>query len=71
MSDRFTLEKEREVAPLPDALTSPCIDNHAHLELITESEPDSPAIAAVLDEAKSVGIDREWSGRDNPSPQLP
>ena len=58
MSDRFTLEKEREVAPLPDALTSPCIDNHAHLELITESEPDSPAIAAVLDEAKSVGIDR-------------
>jgi TatD DNase family protein len=58
MSDRFTLEKEREVAPLPEALTSPCIDNHAHLELIAESEPDSPAIKAILDEAKSVGIDR-------------
>lgn len=58
MSDRFTLEKEREVAPLPETLTSPCIDNHAHLELIAESEPDSPAIKAILDEAKSVGIDR-------------
>ena len=58
MSDRFTLEKEREVAPLPEALSSPCIDNHAHLELITESEPDSPEIKAILDEAKSVGIDR-------------
>ncbi len=58
MSDRFSLDKEREVAPLPAPLTSVCIDNHAHLELITESEPDSPLIAAVLDEAQSVGIDR-------------
>ena len=58
MADRFSLDKEREVAPLPEPLTSACIDNHAHLELITESEPDSPLIKAVLDEAKSVGIDR-------------
>ena len=58
MADRFSLDKEREVAPLPQPLTSVCIDNHAHLELITESEPDSPLIKAVLDEAQSVGIDR-------------
>lgn len=58
MADRFSLDKEREVAPLPEPLASVCIDNHAHLELITESEPDSPLIKAVLDEAKSVGIDR-------------
>ena len=58
MADRFSLDKEREVAPIPDALTSFCIDNHAHLELITESEPDSDLIKAVLDEAKSVGINR-------------
>ena len=58
MSDRFTLDKEREVAPLPQPLTSPCIDNHAHLELISESEPDSAEIEAILDEAQSVGIDR-------------
>ena len=58
MGDRFTLDKEREVAPLPEPLTSVCIDNHAHLELITESDPDSPLIKAVLDEAASVGIDR-------------
>lgn len=58
MADRFSLDKEREVAPIPEALSSSCIDNHAHLELITESEPDSDLIKAVLDEAKSVGIDR-------------
>jgi len=58
MADRFSLDKEREVAPLPQPLNSVCIDNHAHLELITESEPDSPLIKAVLDEAQGVGIDR-------------
>ena len=58
MADRFSLEKEREVAPLPEPLNAVCIDNHAHLELVTESEPDSPHIKKILDDAKSVGIDR-------------
>jgi TatD DNase family protein len=56
MADRFSLDKDREVAPLPEPLRSGCIDNHAHLELISESEPDSPLIKAILDEASSVGI---------------
>jgi len=58
MADRFSLEKEREEAPLPEPLNALCIDNHAHLELVTESEPDSPHIKKILDDAKSVGIDR-------------
>ena len=58
MADRFSLEKDREVAPLPEPLNRFCIDNHAHLELITESEPDSDLIKAVLDESASVGINR-------------
>ena len=58
MADRFSLEKEREVAPLPEPLKVVCIDNHAHLELVTETEPDSPHIKKILDDAKSVGIDR-------------
>ncbi len=58
MADRFSLEKEREEAPLPEPLNAVCIDNHAHLELVTESEPDSPHIKKILDDAKSVGIDR-------------
>ena len=39
-------------------LNAVCIDNHAHLELVTESEPDSPHIKKILNDAKSVGIDR-------------
>ena len=58
MANRFTLDQERGIAPLPEPLPRPCVDSHAHLELVTESEPDSPAIKAILDEAASVGIDR-------------
>ena len=58
MANRFTLDQELGLAPLPEPLPRPCVDSHAHLELVTESEPDSPAIKAILDEAASVGIDR-------------
>jgi TatD DNase family protein len=34
------------------------VDSHAHLELIHNSEPDSPLLKEILDEAASVGIDR-------------
>ena len=33
-------------------------DSHAHLEIVTNTEPDHPEIAKVIAEAKSVGIDR-------------
>lgn len=57
-SERFGLEKERLPAPLPEKLNRPCVDVHAHIELVTESEPDSDAVRDVLDQAVSVGIDR-------------
>lgn len=34
------------------------MDVHAHIELVTESEPDSIKVKEVLDQAASVGIDR-------------
>jgi TatD DNase family protein len=34
------------------------VDVHAHIELVTESEPDSPLVKDLLDQAASVGIDR-------------
>lgn len=57
-SERFGLEKERLPAPLPEKLNRPCVDVHAHIELVTESEPDSDLVRDVLDQAASVGIDR-------------
>ena len=49
---------DREAAPLPSPLPKPAVDAHAHLELITESEVDDPALVKVIAEAKSVGINR-------------
>ncbi len=47
-----------EFAPLPEKLNRPCIDVHAHIELVCESGPDSPEVGAILDQAASVGVDR-------------
>ena len=58
MADRCGLEKERLPAPLPEKLNRPCVDVHAHIELVTESAPDAPEVKAILDQAASVGIDR-------------
>lgn len=58
MADRHNRDIDRPVAPLPTPLKTKTIDSHAHLELIHNSEPDSPLIKEVLDTAESVGIDR-------------
>lgn len=55
---RHGLKEERVQAPLPEPLNRPSIDVHAHMELITMSEPDAPEVLALLDQAKSIGIDR-------------
>jgi len=55
---RHGLKEERVAAPLPEKLNHTCIDVHAHMELIAMSEPDAPEVLAILDQAKSVGIDR-------------
>ena len=58
MADRHNRDLDRQPAPLPEALPIPCVDSHAHLEIVTNTEPDHPEIKRVLDEAANVGIDR-------------
>ena len=58
MADRHNRDLDRQPAPLPEALPTPCVDSHAHLEIVTNTEPDHPKIKRILDEASSVGIDR-------------
>jgi TatD DNase family protein len=58
MADRHNRDLDRQPAPLPEALPVPCVDSHAHLEIVTNTEPDHPEIKRVLDESASVGIDR-------------
>jgi TatD DNase family protein len=74
MADRHNRDLDRQPAPLPEALPVPCVDSHAHLEIVTNTDPDHPEIKRVLNEAASVGINRivqvgysaeqsEWSVR--------
>jgi TatD DNase family protein len=58
MADRHNRDLDRQPAPLPEPLPVTCVDSHAHLEIVTNTEPDHPEIKRVLDEAASVGIDR-------------
>lgn len=58
MADRHNRDLDRKPGPLPTPLNSKTVDSHAHLELIHNSEPDSPKIKEILDEAAAVGIDR-------------
>ena len=58
MADRHSRDLDRKPGPLPQALKTKTVDSHAHLELIHNSEPDSPLINQTLAEAASVGIDR-------------
>ena len=58
MADRHNRDIDRELAPLPEPLPVPTVDVHAHLEIVTNDEPDSAAVRKVLDDAKSVNVDR-------------
>ena len=58
MADRHNRDIDREFAPLPEPLPVAVADAHAHLEIVTNDNPDSDAVRKVLDEAKSVGVDR-------------
>ena len=58
MADRHNRDLDRQPAPLPEPLPVPCIDSHAHLEIVTNTEPDDPQIRKIIEEAFSVGIDR-------------
>ena len=58
MADRHNRDIDRELAPLPEPLPVPTVDAHAHLEIVTNDEPDSESVRKVLDDAKSVNVDR-------------
>ncbi|MFM8191860.1 MAG: TatD family hydrolase [Candidatus Nanopelagicus sp.] len=58
MADRHNRDLDRKPGPLPQPIKTKTFDSHAHLELIHNSEPDSPLVKKTLDEAASVGIDR-------------
>ena len=58
MADRHNRDIDRQPAPLPKPLPGATVDAHAHLEIVTDAAPDSPEVLKVLDDAKSVGVDR-------------
>jgi len=58
MADRHNRDIDRELAPLPEPLPVPTVDAHAHLEIVTDDAPNSDAVRKVLDDAKSVNVDR-------------
>jgi TatD DNase family protein len=58
MADRHNRDLDRKPGPLPQPLKTKTVDSHAHLELIHNSEPDSPLIKQTLDQAAAVGVDR-------------
>ena len=58
MADRHNRDLDRKPGPLPEPVKTKTVDSHAHLELIHNSEPDSPLIKQTLEQAASVGIDR-------------
>jgi TatD DNase family protein len=58
MADRHNRDIEREPAPMPEPLPVPTVDAHAHIEIVTNEAPDSDAVRKVLDDARSVNVDR-------------
>ena len=58
MADRHNRDIDREFAPLPEPLPVPVADAHANLEIVTNDTPDSDSVRRIIDEAKSVGVDR-------------
>jgi TatD DNase family protein len=58
MADRHNRDIDREFAPLPEPLPVAVADAHAHIEIVTNASPESDDVRKVLDEAKSVGVDR-------------
>ena len=58
MADRHNRDINRHLAPAPEPLPVATVDSHAHMEIISETAPDSVEIGEILAVAKSVGVDR-------------
>ena len=58
MADRHNRDLDRVPAPQPEPLPVPTVDSHAHLEIVTNSAPDSAEVGRVLDDARAARVDR-------------
>ena len=58
MADRHNRDLDRPRAPLPEPLPVATVDAHAHIEIITNTAPDSAEVEAVIAQARSVNVDR-------------
>jgi TatD DNase family protein len=58
VADRHNRDLDRELPPAPQPLQVPAIDAHAHLEIVTNTSPDSPEIAEVIAAATAAGVTR-------------
>jgi TatD DNase family protein len=58
MADRHNRDIDRPRAPLPEPLPVATVDSHAHMEIITDTAPDSSEVGDVIADAKSVNVDR-------------
>ena len=58
MADRHNRDIDRPRALLPEPLPVATVDSHAHMEIITDTAPDSKEVGDVIAEAKSVNVDR-------------
>lgn len=58
MADRHNRDLDRVLPPAPEPLTVPAVDAHAHLEIVTNTEVDSPEIAEVIKAASTAGVSK-------------
>jgi TatD DNase family protein len=58
VADRHNRDLDRIPAPEPEPLPVSTVDAHAHLEIVTNSAPDSAEVGKVLDDARDAGVDR-------------
>jgi TatD DNase family protein len=58
VADRHNRDLDRIPAPQPEPLPVFTVDAHAHLEIVTNSAPDSEEVRKVLDDARDAGVDR-------------
>jgi TatD DNase family protein len=58
MADRHNRDIDRQFAPAPEPLPAPCVDSHAHIEIVANTDFDSPEVRQVIEDAAAAGIDR-------------
>lgn len=58
MADRHNRDINRQLAPAPEPLPAPCVDTHAHIEIVADAGFDSAEVRQVIYEAAAAGIDR-------------